>query len=45
MKLFEQSLKKRSRKNSGNDSKEKITHNNDLAAGTTVMKPKPSQMS
>ena len=45
MKLFEQILKKRSRKNSGNDSKEKITHNNDLAAGTTLMKPKPSQMS
>ena len=40
MKMCEQIFKK----NSGNDSKEKIAHNSDLTTRTTIMKPKPSQM-
>ena len=43
MKMCEHILKKHSRKNSGNDSKEKIAHSNDLTTRKNIMKPKHSQ--
>ena len=43
--MCEQILKKNSRKNSGNDSKEKIAHNYDLTTRTTIAKTDPPQMS
>ena len=44
MKMFEQILKKHSRKNSGNDSKDKIAQTYDLINRTTILNPEPPQM-
>ena len=43
MKMCEQILKKHSRKNSENDSKEKIAHTFDYTTRTTIVNPKPPQ--
>ena len=46
MKMCEQIFKKKhSRKNSGNDSKEKIAHTYDLTIRTTIVNTEPLQMS
>ena len=41
MKMFEQILKKHSRKNSGNDSKEKIAHTFYYTTTITIVNPEP----
>ena len=43
MKMCEQILKKHSRKNSGNDLKEKIAHTFDYTTRTTTVNPEPPQ--
>ena len=44
MKMCEQILKKHSRKNSGNDSKNKISHTYDLIRRTSVVNSEPPQL-
>ena len=43
MKMCEKILKKHSRMNSGNDSKEKIAHTFDYTTRTTIVNPEPPQ--